>query len=151
MHNFKRAYMSITAKVGEKWNVFFARPYIFHRALQLFVGKSLSEEYVKSASRSQTLRVYTRETRDKWRDESPDWLKSWKLTGIGEETGFSTCYLHAFSTCQRSPYSTSLPFPPPPLPPSSPFSYQTFPFAHPHNYSYRLIIALPVLAPPLPR
>lgn len=33
-------------------------------------------------------------------------FKSWKLTGIDESTGFATCYLHAFSTCQRSPYST---------------------------------------------
>lgn len=134
--------MSKTPKVGEKWNLLFARPYILHRAQQLFVGNSLSEEHIKSAA-ARKLCACTRERHATSGAMSLDWLKSWKLTGIGEETGFSTCYLHAFSTCQRSPSST-------PLRPSSSSSHQTFPFAHPHNYSYRLIIALPVLAPPLP-
>lgn len=107
--------MSITPKVGGKVKPVLRAPVYFARYNSL--SRRVFVRGVREiCSRSQTLRVYTRETRDKWRDE-------FGLTQVLEVNGnrrgdrifnmLSSCILDmsAFSLLQPPLSSPLLPFP----------------------------------------
>lgn len=118
-----------------------------HRAQQRLVGKSLSDGHVKSAAARKVFCAYmcvsARGTRQVARRVRID---SRVLEVNGNRRGdriFNMLSSHALSTCQRSLPSLN----PPPLPLL--FAERSANvFAHPRNYSYRLIIASPVHSRP---